>query len=332
MATVSIIIPNYNHGKFLERRIQSVLNQTYQDFEVILLDDASTDNSREIIETFRNSPRFKIILNDENSGSVFKQWKRGIDNADGKYIWIAESDDEASPELLETLVRQLDKSKSIVLAYCQSLAIDSEGNILYPLNHWTDDLDKERWKHDFINYGHDECKHYLVVKNTIPNASAVVFRKDSFVKYYIASDMTLCGDWLTWSSMLFHGDIYYCANLLNYFRHHCHTVRETTSLTLLQYEGITVTRHILSHSNINIEEQRLISYRLLLFWCLLLRNTHWSIILSYFTILFTLSPINAGKLVVYILLCHWTSKLSRICRRIEEIPDCLYRKWASKGN
>ena len=89
MPKVSVIIPNYNHAQFLEQRIQSVLDQTYQDFEIIYLDDASTDNSNEVFAKFANNSRIRAIYNQTNSGSPFKQWNKGIRLAQGEYVWIA---------------------------------------------------------------------------------------------------------------------------------------------------------------------------------------------------------------------------------------------------
>ena len=87
MSFVSVIIPNYNHAPFLKERIDSVLQQTYTDFEVIILDDCSTDNSKEIIETYRMHPKVvHIEYNVVNSGSTFKQWKKGIDLTKGEWI------------------------------------------------------------------------------------------------------------------------------------------------------------------------------------------------------------------------------------------------------
>ncbi len=69
---VSVILPNYNHAKYLPQRIESILNQTYQNFELIILDDCSSDNSREVIERYKDNPRIsKIIFNEKNSGSRF---------------------------------------------------------------------------------------------------------------------------------------------------------------------------------------------------------------------------------------------------------------------
>ena len=102
---VSIIIPNYNHADYLEERIRSILNQTYTNYEIIILDDRSTDNSIEIINKFRdNSHISNIIINEENSGSPFKQWFKGISLAKGDLIWIAECDDSCELCMLERLV------------------------------------------------------------------------------------------------------------------------------------------------------------------------------------------------------------------------------------
>src|SRR5437868_456309 len=90
---VSVVVPNYNHARFLRKRIDSVLGQTYQDFELILMDDCSTDESRSIIEEYAREARIRIELNEENSGSTFKQWNKGVRLARGEYVWIAESDD-----------------------------------------------------------------------------------------------------------------------------------------------------------------------------------------------------------------------------------------------
>ncbi len=147
---VSVIIPNYNHARYLEARIESVINQSFQDFEVILLDDASTDDSKQIIEKYRGHPRVQIILNDKNSGSAFIQWRKGVGHSSGAYVWIAESDDIADLNLLETLVQILDANPDVVLAYCQSSYINENGEVTGSALTWTNDLDAERWKHDFI--------------------------------------------------------------------------------------------------------------------------------------------------------------------------------------
>lgn len=117
---VSAIIPNYNHARYLKQRLDSVFNQTYQNFEVILLDDCSTDNSLEIIEKYNGNPHLsQIVVNESNSGSVFKQWDKGINLAKGELIWIAESDDYCELTFLEEMVNALAAKKTVVVACAQ---------------------------------------------------------------------------------------------------------------------------------------------------------------------------------------------------------------------
>src|SRR5580658_7167935 len=107
MPKVSVIVPNYNHARFLRRRIDTILAQTFQDFELILLDDCSTDESRSILREYASAPRVRFEFNEVNSGSTFKQWNKGVRLTQGKYVWIAESDDYADIRLLERLVAVL---------------------------------------------------------------------------------------------------------------------------------------------------------------------------------------------------------------------------------
>ena len=115
---VSVIIPNYNHAQYLEKRIDTVLNQTYQNIEVIILDDKSTDNSLEVIEQYRNHPKVaQIVVNEQNTGSPFKQWDMGINLANGELIWIAESDDYNELIFLEELIAEWNRHSNVVLAF-----------------------------------------------------------------------------------------------------------------------------------------------------------------------------------------------------------------------
>src|ERR1700691_3837398 len=126
MPKVSVVIPNYNHARFLPRRIETVLQQTFQDFEVIFLDDCSTDSSRPILSSYANNPIVRIEFNSVNSGSTFKQWNKGVGLARGEYVWIAESDDYADPRFLERLVGVLDSEPEAAFAYCRSWRVSGE--------------------------------------------------------------------------------------------------------------------------------------------------------------------------------------------------------------
>lgn len=221
---VSVIIPSYNHEKFLKERIDSVLNQTFQDFELIILDDLSPDNSQEIIESYRAHPKVsQIIYNEKNSGSTFFQWNKAVLSlAKGEFIWIAESDDVADPKFLEALVPMLQQNSEVVLAYSQSAKMDSEGKITGSWSEWTQDLVEGNYFNDsFQMNGQEYIEKFLIHKNTIPNASAVLFRRKTYAEIGGAVvDMKTNGDWDLWFKMLMEGDIYYSSKIMNNFRYH----------------------------------------------------------------------------------------------------------------
>lgn len=216
---VSVIIPNYNHASYLKQRIDSVLNQTYTDIEVIILDDCSTDNSRNIIENYRNDKRISnIIYNDVNSGSVFRQWNRGIGLSHGEYIWIAESDDWCEHNLLETLMEGLNANRNCVLAYCQSYCINDNDTIRFQSNH--------RQLKEYVN-GRNFITEHMLPRNPVFNASMAVWKKDAYAlisKEYM--NYTLSGDYLFWIELCTTGDVFISGKLLNYLRMHGDNVGE----------------------------------------------------------------------------------------------------------
>jgi glycosyltransferase involved in cell wall biosynthesis len=200
---ISIIVPNYNHSKFLCERIDSIFNQTYQDFEVILLDDCSTDNSVEILKEYANHPKVAhFVINEQNSGSPFKQWERGIALAKGEWIWIAESDDVADKQFLGNLMNYNNQLKnSLDLIYCQSIDIDENSSYIQNRINYTTEFEPNIWENSFTSNGNDFIKKYLVTKNVIPNASAVLIRKNKIQQTFFNNHlvkMRMVGDWFFW--------------------------------------------------------------------------------------------------------------------------------------
>jgi glycosyltransferase involved in cell wall biosynthesis len=229
MPTVSVVIPNYNHARYLRQRIESVLGQTYQDFEVILLDDCSTDDSREILSSYRDNPRVQIGYNDQNSGSVFKQWNKGVRMAHGRYIWTAESDDYADPRFLARMVPILEEQTEVTFAYCRSRRVGENDESLGFADSHFDRLDPNHWTTDFIVDGIEECRRFFVLSAPVPNASAVIFRKDVYKKVGWAEERyRICGDYKVWAAMALEGKIAYVGEPLNHFRTHGENVRSLT--------------------------------------------------------------------------------------------------------
>ena len=241
---VSIIVPNYNHAPFLKKRIDSILNQTYQDFELILMDDCSTDNSRAVLEIYRNNPKVShVIYNTSNSGSTFKQWEKGIALAKGDFIWIAESDDWAESIMLDKLVSVIKEKTSIV--FCRSLRAWSET-----------DLPKQTFNFVHVNYqGQTFIKEKMLAYNSIENASMAIFRKKDIESRWFEEirEMKYCGDWLFWIKLAQKGDVVEFSDVFNYFRQHGGKVTSKAKTLGLDFtEGVKVLEYIESNCNIKI--------------------------------------------------------------------------------
>ncbi len=212
---VSVIVPNYNHAKYLDERIQSVLNQTYQNFELIILDDCSSDDgaSKAVIERYRGNPHVSLIIyNEVNSGSTFKQWNKGMELAKGELIWIAESDDKCESTLLDTLVGQFQKDSNCVLAYCISILFNDAGEIIGQSGKPGCDLGMT---------GIDFIRNHMCIGNAIWNASSALFKREIALgidKQYTA--FRGAGDRLFWVEIAERGNVAIANKPLNLFRQH----------------------------------------------------------------------------------------------------------------
>jgi glycosyltransferase involved in cell wall biosynthesis len=107
LPTLSVVIPNYNHARLLPTCVQALLGQSVQPMEIIILDDASTDNSVEVIQDFAaRNPIIRFYRNEKNQGVVFGM-NRGLELARGDYLYFAAADDKVLPGLLEKSLRLL---------------------------------------------------------------------------------------------------------------------------------------------------------------------------------------------------------------------------------
>lgn len=203
-----------------------MLAQTFNDFELIILDDASTDNSKEVIDKFaRQDGRISFYPSTKNSGSPFIQWNKGVRLAKANLVWIAESDDVASPEFLQTMVDKHNDNSAISLAFCQSNRMNDKGEITGSWKTFTSQLNDDLFTDDFVMKGIDFIKDFLVHKNVIPNVSAVLFKKSVYDEVHGANErLKTNSDWLTWLKMLLKYDVAFICRPLNNFRYHSASV------------------------------------------------------------------------------------------------------------
>ncbi|WP_178989000.1 glycosyltransferase family 2 protein [Winogradskyella schleiferi] len=219
MTKVSVIIPNFNHCDYLHQRIDSVLNQTYQDFEVILLDDVSKDQSVRILETYRDHPKIAhIVINKNNSGSPFGMWQKGFDLSKGDLIWIAESDDWADARFLETLVPKFENN-DVVVAHCISNNYYMKTKVT-KINSWWTTFNVNLWDSDFVENGKRMLSNYGKYKCPVINVSSALIRKRVLKTIEIPIQYKYCGDWWFWVQVFDQGDVAYTAKALNFIRVH----------------------------------------------------------------------------------------------------------------
>ena len=218
MALVSIIIPNYNHENFLIQRIESVLNQTFQDFELIILDDCSNDNSKNIIENYRNYNKVKHVeFNTINSGSVFKQWIKGIELANGEYIWIAESDDYSDSLFLEKTVAKI-QNTNFGAVFTDTFQIDEYNNVKRVSQNKREVFDE--LYNSNLTITSKNLDLFLLDRLVILNVSSVLFRKTALreIDLIELNKLKSIGDVFSYISICLKYDIFYVDEPLNYMR------------------------------------------------------------------------------------------------------------------
>jgi|GEM_PF-4192103 Glycosyltransferases involved in cell wall biogenesis len=265
---ISVVVPNYNHARFLDRRLASIFAQTRRDFEVVFLDDASPDDSVAVARAWAGRHPMRLDLREKNTGNPFAQWNRGVSLARGEFVWIAESDDDAAPELLETLVGLLERDPQVVVAHCQSRIVDAHDTLVDVTARWYADLDATRWTTEFTNDGRDECRRFLCLSNTIPNASATVFRRSAYLAAAPANEaMRYSGDWLTWAALLGQGRFAYTPRALNRFRKHGANLTDPSKVDRFLADWLAIARMIDERDKLDAGQRatllrRLVRYQL----------------------------------------------------------------------
>ncbi|WP_296603992.1 glycoside hydrolase family 99-like domain-containing protein [Nocardioides sp.] len=226
---VSVVVPNYNYERFIGDRLRQVLDQTYPVYELIVLDDASTDGSVTAIHEAISdaAPHVRVVVNEENSGSVFAQWRLGSQLATGDLVWIAEADDVADPTFLASLVPEF-WSSGTALVYSESRQLGADGSVL--AHHYRDyvsDIHARDWTRRYRASGRDEITECLAIRNTIPNVSAVLFDATTLrlaMERVDLSELPTAGDWRVYLEVLQHGDLVFVSRALNGHRRHQHSV------------------------------------------------------------------------------------------------------------
>ncbi len=235
-ARISVVVPNYNYARYLRERLRSIFDQTAPIFEVIVLDDASTDGSLVELKALEAEfgRIFTLIGNKKNSGSAFEQWRRGIDAARGDLIWVAEADDVSDPAFLETISRAFEDPET-VFAFTDSRAIDPDGKVIWPsYKQYYATVGPGLLSRDVTMPAREFLAEHLAVKNLIMNVSAVLWRKSALVAAMAKTekelaDLRVAGDWRLYAEACLaseSGHVSYFAKPLNSHRRHADSVTQ----------------------------------------------------------------------------------------------------------
>lgn len=232
---VSIVFTSYNHREYLCQALDSLLCQTFKDFELIIVDDCSTDGSQEVLKTY-DDPRIRLFLKDKNSGSYVISSNYGASMARAPYIIFAQCDDWAEPRQLERLVTEMEKHNVGVVFSCSNM-VDEKGNCIGTDFEGREPLFKEKNAND-NTIRKDEAGQYLTKACVIPNLSAALIKTSVYKELKgLSADYKVLADWDFWLRASLITDFFYIREPLNNFRQHSTTIRSSIKMKKQLSEG-----------------------------------------------------------------------------------------------
>lgn len=232
---VSIVVASYNYDRFLKQRIEGLLNQSYENFEIIIIDDASIDNSRIVLHEYVHNIKIRIIENQVNSGWVAVS-NQGIAESKGEYLMFANCDDLADKDLVASLVAPLAHQGSVGITFCRSSMINEEGV------RSNSDFDyRNRTFKRFCNQDayipKQVLEKFLTHSCVIPNLSGALMRRDVLeLVGGFSCKYRICSDWDLFFKISKFADASYVSAELNSFRQHQRTIRKSSDATQLLFE------------------------------------------------------------------------------------------------
>lgn len=210
---ISVVTASYNYQDYIKEAIQSVLNQTYHDWELIIVDDCSTDNSVEVIKSYKDD-RIKLFVNEKNLG-LKETVKRGIEKASGEWIVFLESDDILTSDNIEKKLEIVKKYPEINLIFNDCEFFGDEEKI----SDFTISLRKTRALLRGKNYP-KKMFYNFYLSNKIFTFSSVMAKKEDLLKLNFNTSMDCILDWWLWVQLAYIGKFYYISECLTKWRLH----------------------------------------------------------------------------------------------------------------
>jgi len=221
---VSVVVASYNHASYLQRRMQSLLSQSYLNLEILVIDDCSPDNSLEVLSRYEDDPRVTLIKRKRNGGWV-EVSNQGIALAKGKYVLFANCDDYCEPNIIERLVAGIEQKDDIGIAFSRSILVNESDFVIGEDFVAREPAFKRRCEKSVIIAGKDMSR-FLLHSCVIPNLSAALIRRDCFDNVGVFSPFYQANsDWDLFFRIADGYDFAFVSEPLNYFRQHSKTIR-----------------------------------------------------------------------------------------------------------
>jgi glycosyltransferase involved in cell wall biosynthesis len=240
MPKVSVLMPTYNAASFLNESIPSVLTQTYTDFELIIVDNCSTDNSPEVIAKYLSDKRVKYHVNERNIGPV-RNFNKCLALAEGDFIKFLCADDKFTPQLLEKFVSVMEEYPNVLLVGCAIHEFGLVSKTLKPPFYGV--VNGKKMIHEILN-------NY----NYLGHPTNVMIRKEGLDAGNFKTEYIWLADWEFWLRILSRGDCFIIPEELAYTRMHQEQVTQSMIKSFSNYfETYNLVKAIKKGNELNLD-------------------------------------------------------------------------------
>jgi glycosyltransferase involved in cell wall biosynthesis len=299
---VSIIVASYNHADYLIRRMESLVNQTYPDIEILVIDDCSSDHSVEILQKYISYPNVKLILREQNGGWVTVS-NQGVELSRGEYILFANCDDDCDVDLVSQLVRAIIEHKHIGLVFCRSLMIDENDIIIGDDFQVRESSFKKRCVTNTVITG-TEFHRFLMHSCVIPNLSAALFRRTCLNDVGLLSHAyRACSDWDLFFRLSRYNSVGYLSKSLNKFRQHGTTIRSATKGRITYDEFFMILLGQIRNENYTFWDRCRFRHHVMYLWAIELLRPSQSGWVNFFHHLKFIYKLDPSSLFFFIPAC-----------------------------
>ena len=232
---VTAVVASYNHAEFLAQRMDTLLAQTYENLQILVIDDCSTDHSLEVLRRYQSHSNVTLIVREVNGGWAAVS-NQGLEMATGEFVIFANCDDACDPQMIQRLVDAMTGNPTAGIAFCRSLLVDEHNTVLGDDFVIREPSFRTRCATDTLLTGY-EMNRFLLHSCVIPNLSAALIRTACFsLVGHLSSSYRVCCDWDLYFRIVAHYDVVYVAKALNKFRQHHTTIRSTTKERVIYEE------------------------------------------------------------------------------------------------